>query len=83
MALDVKVTLDGNADFRHPDHAELADRFAIDPAGAAGKGSASSPTSSSTERSALSETVPALVMSTLDVVAYAAEEFGGCGRRIS
>ena len=31
LALDAKVTLDDNADFRHPDHAELADWFAIDP----------------------------------------------------
>src|ERR1700722_19165894 len=31
LALDGKVTLDGNADFRHPDHAEFEDRDATDP----------------------------------------------------
>ena len=31
VALDGKVTLDENADFRHPDHAGLEDEFAADP----------------------------------------------------
>jgi len=31
LALDGKVTLDGNADFRHPDHAEFEDKDATDP----------------------------------------------------
>ena len=31
VALDGKVTLDANADFRHPDHAELEDAAATDP----------------------------------------------------
>lgn len=30
-ALDAKVTLDGNAAFRHPDHAELGDKANLDP----------------------------------------------------
>ena len=31
LALDGKVTLDGNADFRHPDHAQFEDAEATDP----------------------------------------------------
>jgi len=31
VALDGKVTLDGNADFRHPEHAQFEDRYATDP----------------------------------------------------
>ena len=31
LALDGKVTLDGNADFRHPDHAQFEDKDATDP----------------------------------------------------
>src|SRR5436190_1887220 len=31
LALDGKVTLDANADFRHPEHAEFEDRDATDP----------------------------------------------------
>jgi succinyl-CoA synthetase beta subunit len=31
VALDGKVTLDGNADFRHPDHAEFVDHSKTDP----------------------------------------------------
>ena len=37
VALDGKVTLDENADFRHPDHAALADAAAADPLEAAAK----------------------------------------------
>ena len=33
LALDGKVTLDENADFRHPDHAEFEDKDATDPLG--------------------------------------------------
>ena len=38
VALDGKVTLDDNADFRHPDHAALADRARADPLEAEGQG---------------------------------------------
>ena len=38
LALDGKVTLDANADFRHPDHTEFEDRDATDAAGAQGQG---------------------------------------------
>ena len=37
VALDGKVTLDENADFRHPDHAALEDKAAADPLEAAAK----------------------------------------------
>jgi succinyl-CoA synthetase beta subunit len=75
-ALDGKVTVDDNAGFRHPDHADYVDRTADDPLEAAAK-----------ERDLnyvkLDGTVgiigngAGLVMSTLDVVAYAGDEFGG------
>ncbi len=76
IALDGKVTLDGNADFRHPEHAELDDTDAVDPL----------------EREAVAKGLnyvkldgevgiigngAGLVMSTLDVVAYAGEEYAG------
>ena len=76
LALDGKVTLDDNARFRHPEHEELVDKAGTDPL----------------ERKAedldlnyvkLEGSVgiigngAGLVMSTLDVVAYAGEEFGG------
>ena len=40
VALDGKVTLDENADFRHPDHAALEDKAAADPLEAQGQGEA-------------------------------------------
>jgi len=72
LALDGKVSLDENADFRHPNHAALEDAAAADPleamhlnyvkldgeVGIIGNGAG-------------------LVMSTLDVVAYAGEHHGG------
>ena len=76
IALDGKVTLDGNADFRHPEFADLDDASAVDPL----------------EREAVAKGLnyvkldgavgiigngAGLVMSTLDVVAYAGEEYGG------
>jgi succinyl-CoA synthetase beta subunit len=75
-ALDGKVTLDDNADFRHPDHAEFEDISAEDPLEAAAK-------AKGLNYVKLDGTVgiigngAGLVMSTLDVVAYAGEEFGG------
>jgi succinyl-CoA synthetase beta subunit len=76
VALDGKVTLDDNAAFRHPGHADFADATAVDPL----------------ERKAVDKGLnyvkldgqvgiigngAGLVMSTLDVVTYAGEEFGG------
>src|SRR6056297_613509 len=76
LALDGKVTLDGNAAFRHPDHEALIDTEGTDPIelrageldlnyvkldGAVG----------------IIGNGAGLVMSTLDVVSYAGEEVGG------
>ncbi len=76
LLLDAKVTFDGNATFRHPDHEALEDAAASDPLEQRAK-----------ERDLnyvkLDGTVgiigngAGLVMSTLDVVAYAGEEYGG------
>jgi succinyl-CoA synthetase beta subunit len=76
LLLDAKVTFDGNADFRHPDHDALEDKASVDPLEQRAK-----------ERDLnyvkLDGTVgiigngAGLVMSTLDVVAYAGEQFGG------
>lgn len=76
LALDGKVTLDGNAAYRHPDFEALVDKEATDPIelraseldlnyvkldGSVG----------------IIGNGAGLVMSTLDVVSYAGEEFGG------
>jgi succinyl-CoA synthetase beta subunit len=76
LLLDAKVTFDGNATFRHPDHEALEDAAASDPLEQRAK-----------ERDLnyvkLDGTVgiigngAGLVMSTLDVVAYAGEQYGG------
>ena len=76
LAADGKVTLDANADFRHPGHAELADVAATDPLELA-----------AAERDLnyvkLDGSVgiigngAGLVMSTLDVVAYAGADLPG------
>ena len=76
VALDGKVTLDGNSAYRHPDHAEFADRSAVDPI-------EQRATEAGLNYVKLDGSVgiigngAGLVMSTLDVVAYAGEEFGG------
>jgi succinyl-CoA synthetase beta subunit len=76
LALDGKVTLDDNADFRHPDHEQFVVHDETDPLELAAK-----------ERDlnyvkldgavGIIGNGAGLVMSTLDVVAYAGEEFGG------
>jgi succinyl-CoA synthetase beta subunit len=75
LALDAKVTLDDNADFRHPGHAELADRFAIDPLEQQAKDRDLNYVKLDGEVGIIGNGA-GLVMSTLDVVAYAGEEFG-------
>jgi succinyl-CoA synthetase beta subunit len=76
VALDGKVTLDENAAFRHPDQEELADRSATDPLEQKAK-------EKNLNYVKLDGSVgiigngAGLVMSTLDVVSYAGEEFGG------
>jgi succinyl-CoA synthetase beta subunit len=76
LALDGKVTLDGNADFRHPEHAALADDAATDPLEVRAKAKGLNYVKLSGEVGIIGNGA-GLVMSTLDVVAYAGEEFGG------
>jgi len=76
LALDAKVSLDENADFRHPDHAGLADTAAIDPLERAANEKDLNYVKLDGEVGIIGNGA-GLVMSTLDVVAYAGEEFGG------
>ncbi|GLZ12193.1 succinate--CoA ligase [ADP-forming] subunit beta 1 [Actinomadura sp. NBRC 104425] len=75
-ALDGKVTLDDNARFRQAEHEALEDKAAADPLEARAK-------AKDLNYVKLDGTVgvigngAGLVMSTLDVVAYAGEQFGG------
>ena len=76
VALDGKVTLDDNASFRHPGHAELVDIAAEDPLEAAAKAKDLNYVKLDGQVGIIGNGA-GLVMSTLDVVAYAGEEFGG------
>jgi succinyl-CoA synthetase beta subunit len=77
MALDGKVTLDDNAGFRHPDtFAAYADRGAVDPLEAVARDRDLNYVKLDGEVGIIGNGA-GLVMSTLDVVAYAGEEFGG------
>jgi len=75
LALDAKVSLDENADFRHPDHAGLADKHAIDPLEQKAKEKDLNYVKLDGEVGIIGNGA-GLVMSTLDVVAYAGEEYG-------
>jgi succinyl-CoA synthetase beta subunit len=75
IALDGKVSLDANADFRHADHAELEDKAAADPLEAKAKGLGLNYVKLDGEVGIIGNGA-GLVMSTLDVVAYAGEEYG-------
>ena len=76
IALDGKVTLDENADFRHPNHAELEDAAAADPLEAKAKESDLNYVKLDGQVGIIGNGA-GLVMSTLDVVAYAGENHGG------
>jgi len=76
IALDGKVTLDDNADFRHPDHEALIDHSATDPLEALAKEKSLNYVKLDGEVGIIGNGA-GLVMSTLDVVAYAGEKFGG------
>ncbi|MCZ2806402.1 ADP-forming succinate--CoA ligase subunit beta [Modestobacter sp. VKM Ac-2983] len=76
LALDAKVTLDENAAFRHGDHDALEDVAAADPLEAAAKEKGLNYVKLEGEVGIIGNGA-GLVMSTLDVVAYAGEEFGG------
>jgi succinyl-CoA synthetase beta subunit len=78
-ALDGKVTLDGNADFRHPEHAA----FEVGVAGDAASRLEAKAADKGLNYVKLDGAVgvigngAGLVMSTLDVVSYAGERYGG------
>ena len=76
IALDGKVTLDENAAFRHPGHADLVDTAAEDPLEAAAKAKDLNYVKLDGQVGIIGNGA-GLVMSTLDVVAYAGEDFGG------
>jgi len=76
LALDGKVSLDENAGFRHAEHAELEDSAAADPLEQQAKAKDLNYVKLDGEVGIIGNGA-GLVMSTLDVVAYAGEEFGG------
>ncbi len=75
VALDGKVSLDANADFRHADHLELEDAAAADPLEARAKEKDLNYVKLDGEVGIIGNGA-GLVMSTLDVVAYAGEKHG-------
>ncbi len=76
IALDGKVTLDENAEFRQPDHAALEDKAAADPLEAAAKAKGLNYVKLDGQVGIIGNGA-GLVMSTLDVVAYAGEAHKG------
>ena len=74
-ALDGKVSLDENAEFRHEDHAAFEDKAAADPLEAKAKEKGLNYVKLDGEVGIIGNGA-GLVMSTLDVVAYAGEEHG-------
>jgi succinyl-CoA synthetase beta subunit len=76
LALDGKVTLDENAAFRQPAHAALADAEAADPIEARAKAAHLNYVKLDGSVGIIGNGA-GLVMSTLDVVSYAGEAFGG------
>jgi succinyl-CoA synthetase beta subunit len=75
VALDGKVTLDDNANFRHPDNAEFVDTAATDPLEQKAKEKHLNYVKLDGEVGIIGNGA-GLVMSTLDVVAYAGEKHG-------
>ncbi|MBK0332737.1 ADP-forming succinate--CoA ligase subunit beta [Brachybacterium sp. MASK1Z-5] len=75
VALDGKVTLDDNAEFRHPDHGDLVDTASEDPLEAKAKALDLNYVKLDGEVGIIGNGA-GLVMSTLDVVAYAGESNG-------
>ncbi|GGP60534.1 succinate--CoA ligase [ADP-forming] subunit beta 1 [Streptomyces abikoensis] len=76
IALDGKVSLDANAEFRQPSHEELEDKAAADPLEAAAKAKGLNYVKLEGQVGIIGNGA-GLVMSTLDVVAYAGENHGG------
>jgi succinyl-CoA synthetase beta subunit len=75
IAIDGKVSLDANADIRHPDHEQYHDHGAADPFEARAKEKGLNYVKLDGEVGVIGNGA-GLVMSTLDVVAYAGEEYG-------
>ena len=75
-ALDGKVSLDENAEFRHEDHAQFEDKEAADPLEAKAKAKGLNYVKLDGAVGIIGNGA-GLVMSTLDVVAYAGEAHGG------
>nr|WP_197972863.1 ADP-forming succinate--CoA ligase subunit beta [Streptomyces gossypiisoli] len=75
IALDGKVSLDDNAEFRHPEYEELHDEAAANPLEAAAKEKNLNYVKLDGEVGIIGNGA-GLVMSTLDVVAYAGEKHG-------
>jgi len=76
IALDGKVTLDDNAAFRHPEHAALIDRSTTNALEEEAKEKGLNYVKLAGQVGVIGNGA-GLVMSTLDVVAYAGEKFGG------
>jgi succinyl-CoA synthetase beta subunit len=81
VALDGKVSLDDNADFRHEDHARFEDTSTGDPLEARAKEKDLNYVKLDGEVGIIGNGA-GLVMSTLDVVAYAGEEFAVDGHSV-
>jgi succinyl-CoA synthetase beta subunit len=77
IALDGKVSLDANAEFRQPDHAAFEDKAAANPLEAAAKAKGLNYVKLEGGSVGIIGNGAGLVMSTLDVVAYAGEGHGG------
>lgn len=75
IALDGKVTLDDNSSFRHPDHEKLVDQSATNPLEALAKEKDLNYVKLDGQVGIIGNGA-GLVMSTLDVVAYAGEKYG-------
>ncbi|MGA5820457.1 ADP-forming succinate--CoA ligase subunit beta [Kitasatospora sp. NPDC094028] len=76
IALDGKVSLDENAEFRQPEHEALEDKAAANPLEAAAKAKGLNYVKLDGQVGIIGNGA-GLVMSTLDVVAYAGESHGG------
>lgn len=75
LALDGKITVDDNARFRHPDHNELVDNSETDPLEAKAKALGLNYVKLDGGQVGIIGNGAGLVMSTLDVVAYAGEKY--------
>lgn len=76
IGLDGKITLDDNAEFRHPDHAALIDHSTENALEKEAKSKGLNYVKLDGEVGIIGNGA-GLVMSTLDVVAYSGEKFGG------